>query len=114
MNGPRSLVIVADDLGIGPATTHGILHLAALGKVTGTVLLVNSPHAEEAVRAWHQAGGQQFVELGWHACLTLDRPILPPGRVRSLVAKDGSFLSLARFVARLVVGRVRLEEVDRK
>jgi len=111
MNGPRSLVIVADDLGIGPATTHGILHLAGLGKVTGTVLLVNSPHAEEAVRAWHRAGGPQFVDLGWHACLTLDRPILPPGRVRSLVTEDGSFLSLGRFVARLAGGRVRLEEV---
>ena len=50
MDAPRSLVVVADDLGIGPATSHGILHLAALGKVTATVLLVNSPHAEAAVR----------------------------------------------------------------
>jgi len=111
MNGPRSLVIVADDLGIGPATTHGILHLATLGKVTGTVLLVNSPHADEAVRAWRRAGGPQLIDLGWHPCLTLDRPILSADRVRSLVSEDGSFLSLARFVTRLVVGRVRLEEV---
>src|SRR5437588_127944 len=44
----RCLVVVADDFGIGPATSRGILDLAAKGLVTGTVLLVNSPYAEEA------------------------------------------------------------------
>ena len=51
----RFLVVTADDFGIGPATTHGILELALQGRVTATVLLVNSPHAEAAVRAWRQA-----------------------------------------------------------
>ncbi|MBI1914965.1 MAG: ChbG/HpnK family deacetylase [Planctomycetes bacterium] len=111
MDVPRSLVVVADDLGIGPATSHGILHLAGLGKVTGTVLLVNSPYADHAVHAWRKAGGPALIDLGWHPCLTLDRPVLLPRRVPSLVAEDGCFLPLARFIARLMVGRVRLEEV---
>ena len=51
MHGPRSLIVVADDYGIGPATSRGILDLAAEGLVTGAVLLVNSPHAAEGVRA---------------------------------------------------------------
>ena len=72
----RFLVVTADDFGIGPATTHGILELALQGRVTATVLLVNSPHAEAAVRAWRQAGC--VPELGWHPCLTLDRPVRPP------------------------------------
>ena len=111
MDVPRSLVIVADDFGIGPSTSRGILHLARGGKLTAAVLLVNSPHAAEAVRDWRRAGGSECLELGWHACLTMDRPLLPPARVRSLVREDGSFLPLARFAGRLALGRVRFEEV---
>src|SRR5258708_4240444 len=111
MDAPRSLVVVADDFGIGPGTSRGILDLAGRGKVTATVLLVNSPHAEHAVGEWHRAGGPDCVELGWHACLTLDRPVLQPSRVPSLVGVDGSFLSLARFAGRLALGRVRRAEV---
>jgi predicted glycoside hydrolase/deacetylase ChbG (UPF0249 family) len=111
MDAPRSLVVVADDFGIGPATSRGILHLAGRGKLTATVLLVNSPHAAEAVRHWRRAGGSDFLELGWHACLTLDWPVLPPARIPSLVRADGSFLPLAHFAGRLALGRVRLHEV---
>src|SRR5262249_60479832 len=82
VDGKRYLIVAADDFGIGPATSQGILDLAVLGRVTATVLLVNSPYAEPAVRAWRQAG--QPVELGWHPCLTLDRPVLPPEIVPSL------------------------------
>jgi predicted glycoside hydrolase/deacetylase ChbG (UPF0249 family) len=111
MDASRSLVVVADDFGIGPGTSRGILDLAGRGKVTATVLLVNSPHAEDAVSQWHRAGGPACVDLGWHACLTLDKPVLPPWCVPSLVGKDGSFLSLAHFAARLALGRIRRAEV---
>ena len=46
----RPLLIIADDIGIGPNTTTGILQLAANGIVTGSALLVNTPHAADAVR----------------------------------------------------------------
>ena len=111
MDAPRSLVIVADDFGIGPATSRGILRLADQGKLSAAVLLVNSPHAEEAVRDWRRAGGPRCVELGWHACLTLDRPVLPPSRVPSLVRADGRFVSLPRLFARLAAGRVRWDDL---
>ena len=110
MDGSRYLVVTADDFGIGPATSQGILDLAARGLLTGTVLLVTSPHAEAAVRAWWQAGAS--LELGWHPCLTLDRPVLPPGRVPSLVGPDGRFRPLGGLVARLCRGRVRAAEVE--
>lgn len=109
MDGKRYLIVTADDFGIGPATSEGILELAGRGVVTGTVLLVNSPYAEQAVRAWRQAGGQ--LELGWHPCLTLDRPILPAAKVPSLVEADGRFFRLGRFLRRLNLGRVRSAEI---
>ena len=105
----RALVVVADDFGIGPATTAGILHLATKGVVTGSVMLVNSPHAEDAVAAWRRAG--RPMDLGWHPNLTLDRPILPPEQVPSLVDADGQFWPLPVFLRRWLLGRFEPRDV---
>lgn len=110
MEATRFLVIVADDFGIGMETSRGILELAARGLVTGTVLLVNSPHAEEAVRAWRQAGSP--VELGWHPCLTLDGPCAPPERVPHLLDAGGRFFPLAQFLARLYADQICPRQIE--
>jgi predicted glycoside hydrolase/deacetylase ChbG (UPF0249 family) len=107
---PRYLLVTADDFGVGPETSRGILDLAARRVVASTVLLVNSPHAAEAVGLWRRAGGR--LELGWHPCLTLDRPVLPPDRVPTLVDADGQFLPLGGFLKRLVRGRIDRAEVE--
>lgn len=105
----RYLVVVADDFGIGPGSSRAILELAAERLVTGTVLLVNSPHAETAVAAWQKAG--RPIEVGWHPCLTLDRPVLPARLVPSLVGPDGRFWPLGRFLVRSLTGRLCADEV---
>ena len=106
---PRSLVVVADDYGIGPATSEGILRLCRAGVVTGTVMLVNSPFAAEAVREWKKAG--VGADLGWHPCLTLDAPVLPAKQVPSLVDAEGKFASLGTIVRRALFGGLRFSEV---
>ena len=106
---PRQLVVVADDFGIGPEIDRAILELGAAGLVASTVLIVNSPFAEAAVAAWQRAG--RPVELGWHPALTIDRPILPPERVPSLVDASGRFRPLGRFLRRVAWGRLRSSEV---
>lgn len=98
----RLLYVVADDFGIGPETTRGILDLATTGRLSAAVLLVNSPTAPEAVAAWQRAG--RPIELGWHPNLTLDRPVLPPQEVPSLVDRTGNFLSLGSFIRRALFG----------
>jgi predicted glycoside hydrolase/deacetylase ChbG (UPF0249 family) len=109
VDGKRYLIVTADDFGIGPATSQGILDLAADGLVTAAVLLVNSPHAPQAVQAWKHAG--RIPELGWHPCLTLDKPVLPPHQVPSLVSPDGAFWPLGRFVSRLYRGAIHWGEI---
>lgn len=104
----RPLIVTADDFGIGPGVSRGILELAAQRRVTATVLLVNSPHARAAVQMWRRAG--QPAELGWHPCLTLDAPLLPARRVPSLVDGQGRFCSLPVFLRRLLLGQVRRSE----
>ncbi len=105
----RRLLVTADDFGIGPAVTRGILELADLGVVTSSVVLVNSPFAAAGIREWRATRSE--LELGWHPCLTLDAPVLPPGRVPSLVDGSGKFFPLGSFLKRLVLGRVSRDEV---
>jgi predicted glycoside hydrolase/deacetylase ChbG (UPF0249 family) len=110
MDATRYLVVIADDFGIGPETSRAILELAGRGVLTGTVLLVNSPYAPEAVRAWRAAGAP--IELGWHPCLTMDRPCAPPASVSSLLGPDGCMLPLGRFLRNLHLGRIKANEVE--
>jgi len=106
----RKLLITADDFGIGPETSRGILDLAARRVLTSTVLLVTSPYAAEAVGLWRRAGGRP--ELGWHPCLTLDRPILSPDRVPTLVDNEGQFHPLGTFLKRLLRGKLVRNEIE--
>jgi predicted glycoside hydrolase/deacetylase ChbG (UPF0249 family) len=108
----RILAIVADDYGIGPETSRAILELARAGVVTGTVLLVNAPTTEAAVKAWRAAA--PAADLGWHPCLTMDRPIAPPGEVPSLVGSDGCLWPLRHFLVRLLAGWIRPDHVYRE
>jgi predicted glycoside hydrolase/deacetylase ChbG (UPF0249 family) len=99
----RYLVVVADDYGIGPETSRAVLELAERGVLTGTVLMVNSPYADDAVRAWRRAG--QPLELGWHPCLTQDTPSAHPSQVPGLAGPDGSLPPLGTFLKRLACRR---------
>ena len=58
MDAQRYLVVTADDYGIGPATSQGILELALQERVTATVLLVNSPHAESSVAPGNESANR--------------------------------------------------------
>lgn len=106
----RRLIVTADDFGVGPATSRGILDLAELGVVTSTVLLVNSPFAEDAIHQWERSGKR--LELGWHPCLTMDAPVLPAERVPTLVDESGRFHPLGTFLKRLLRGQVNRAEID--
>lgn len=105
----RRLIVTADDFGVGPATSRGILDLAELGVVTSTVLLVNSPHAEDGVNQWNQRG--RTLEVGWHPCLTMDSPVLPAEQVPSLVDENGQFHPLGTFLKRLLRGKTNRAEL---
>lgn len=106
----RFLVVVADDFGMGPSTSAGILDVADRGAITASVLLVNSPHAESAVRAWRQRGCP--MELGWHPNLTLDAPVAPTHRVKTLVGPDGKLWPLASFLRRWSPGRLDAAHIE--
>lgn len=110
MDATRFLVVIADDYGIGAETSRGIRELAARHLITGTVLLVNSPYAEQAVDAWRQSTPQ--LEMGWHPCLTLDRPCAPASRVPSLLGGAGRLLPLRHFLVRLLLHQICPRQIE--
>ncbi|HMP02528.1 MAG TPA: ChbG/HpnK family deacetylase [Gemmatales bacterium] len=105
----RQLLIVADDYGVGLPTSRGILDLAHAGVLSAALVQVNSPHASAALALWRQQG--EPLELGWHPCLTLDRPVLAPQAVPSLVGSDGRFHRLRGLLWRWLGGRLRGSEI---
>lgn len=106
----RELLVVADDYGIGPATSRGILDLAGMGALSATVLMVNTQYAESDIARWHQAN--QPLAMGWHPNLTLDRPILSPNQVPSLVDAEGEFWKLGKFVKKAMLGALNPAELE--
>jgi predicted glycoside hydrolase/deacetylase ChbG (UPF0249 family) len=108
----RQLVVVADDYGIGPGVSRGILELLQRDAVSATVLLVNSPNAEDGLRAWRNAGSPG--EMGWHPNLTMDSPVATAGRVHTLLDRTGKFAPLGTLLFRMATGQLRYGDVVRE
>lgn len=102
------MIVTADDLGLSPGVTRGILEAHRLGALRSTSLLVTYPSGEEGATL---ARAEPELEVGLHLDLVGGRPASEPGRVRSLVDADGRFHGLASFVARVALGRVRASEI---
>ncbi len=103
------MTVIADDYGIGAETSRGIIELANLGILNGTVMIVNTVDAERAASAWKAE--KPPADLGWHPNLTLDRPLSPIQSVPSLVGSDGRFHPLGRFLKRMSLGAISRVEV---
>lgn len=87
---PR-LIVNADDYGLTPGVSRGILEAHHKGVVTSTSVMISSPGVAPAIQeALANAPG---LGLGLHFTLsgTGSRPILPAEQVRSLVQGDGTF-----------------------
>lgn len=100
----RRLIITADDLGLGPATSRGIVESATRDSVTASTLLINSPYAEHGLRLWRSAG--QPCELGLHFCLTGEEPLSHTHRVATLVDDRGRFHTPTGLLRRLLTGQI--------
>src|SRR5439155_1696288 len=99
-----TLVVTADDLGLSPGVTKGILESHRRGVVRSTSLIVTADSSAEAAAL---ARMEPDLEVGLHIDLVGGWPVSDPAAVRSLVDSDGRFLGLADLTKRLFSGRVR-------
>jgi chitin disaccharide deacetylase len=97
----------ADDFGLSPGVTSGILEAYAAGVVSSVSVLVNAPGWEDAVAALRAAGSG--LGVGLHVNLTAGEPV---SAARSLVdARTGRFPALGTLVARMLAGRIAPADV---
>ncbi|HXG04160.1 MAG TPA: ChbG/HpnK family deacetylase [Candidatus Binatia bacterium] len=88
----RRLIVNADDFGLTPAVSAGILDAHRHGIVTSTTVLVTADPDREQLRRARDAG----LGIGLHVNLTLGRPLTA---ARSLVDESGRFIRDARRAA---------------
>lgn len=86
---PPFLIVNADDFNLTEGVSRGILDAHRDGIVTSTTVVVNLPGLE---RSRDLAGEFPHLGLGLHLNLTFGPPVLPPGRVPSLVDGSGRFV----------------------
>src|SRR5437773_6430372 len=88
----RRLIVNADDFGLTPLVSAGILTAHRHGIVSSTTTLVTVAIDDDSVSALRDSG----LGVGLHVNLTLGRPL---SRGRSLVDAKGRFVREARHAA---------------
>lgn len=108
---PRRVIVNADDFGFDRDISHGIVEAHRRGVVTSTSLMVNMPGTEEAVDLARQ---NPRLGVGLHINLTYGKPLSPIETVPTLVAANGNFHPVGKFLLRLHLGRISLTELRRE
>lgn len=102
---PR-LIINADDFGLSPAVTAGILEAHAAGSVTSASMIVFGPGWDDGVR---QARATASLGVGLHFNLLLGVPLTAAKSLRD--PRSGRFWPLATLVLRALGGVIDHDEV---
>jgi predicted glycoside hydrolase/deacetylase ChbG (UPF0249 family) len=106
MTAPRTLIVNADDFGLTPGVSRGILDAHEHGIVTSTTVLVN----RAIDQAWLDRLAATRLGIGLHLNLTLGTPVTDPRRIPSLLDGEGRFVRDAReAAARAAVDHARIE-----
>ena len=108
----RQLVVNADDLGLTVGVNNGIFDAHDRGILTSASLFA---HAPATVDALHRVRVRPSLGVGVHLALVDGTPMLPPGRVPTLIEDDGRFhASWKPFIVACLRGRVAFDEVERE
>jgi chitin disaccharide deacetylase len=101
---PIRLVVNADDFGMSPPISRGIVAAHRDGIVTSTSILGNSSHLEAAAKLLAAAPG---LGVGVHLALVGGDPVSDAAAVPSLLAPGGSFWPRGQdFVVAWIRGRI--------
>src|SRR4051812_45165829 len=106
------LVVNADDFGMSPAISRGILRAHRDGIVTSTSLLGNCTDLDHARAALAEAPN---LGVGVHLALVGGGPVADPASVPTLVTKAGRFLGRgAEFIAAWTRRQIDAGDVERE
>lgn len=106
----KNLIINADDFGLTPEVTRGIIDAHLKGIVTSTSAMMNSPHIIQSLAAARQDAPE--LGVGVHLVLTWGQPLLPVDEVSTLVDGQGHFYKIQQLSEKannFDLGEVRAE-----
>ena len=108
----KRLVVNADDFGLTQSTNQGILEAHRRGIVTSATLLATGAAFDSAVAL---ALRSPKLGVGVHLNLTSGRPLCELSSISSLVNADDHFFGgPVELAQRILIGKVRLAEVERE
>lgn len=107
----RTIVVNADDFGLAPGVTAGVLDAHRCGIVRSASLMVTTPGFADAVEHARQ---HPTLDLGLHVALTMVRPVSSPETIPSIVTAAGTFPSPAEVVRRVLTRRIDVAELRRE
>jgi predicted glycoside hydrolase/deacetylase ChbG (UPF0249 family) len=108
MKAPR-LIINADDFGLSRGISAAVFAAHRHGVLTNASMMANQPASEYAIEILAQ---MPHLGVGVHLNLCEGRPILPPGRVPTLVRPSGEFLSRDDLFRKLWRFQVSCDEIE--
>lgn len=106
----RKVVLVADDFGISPLVTRGILETCQHGLVRCVSIMT---HGESCLRGYLR-DLPHTVDRGLHINLTYGHPRTDPKFIPSLVDSEGNFYSALIIYAKAICRMIDEEEVYRE
>src|SRR5580692_10909991 len=108
----KQLILNADDFGMTRGVNEGIIRGHREGILTSTTLMANGPEFDDAVA---RAKLNPELGIGCHLVLVGGPAVAPKEKISSLVDGNGNLPeSLGAFVARLSVGLIRLNAIERE
>ncbi|NQX88249.1 MAG: ChbG/HpnK family deacetylase [Halioglobus sp.] len=99
----ETLIVNADDFGLATSVNDAIIDTFNGGIVTSTTLITNAEATKDAIK---KAKEHPKLGVGLHFNITLGRPVSDTHKVRSLVDKNGVFLSRDFMALKLLLGLI--------
>ncbi len=108
----KKVIICADDFGISPGVSKGILKLAENKKISATSVMV-------CFDGWSQEAKslidfQNQIDIGLHFTLTGAIPISSPQEIPSLVNSQGELASLGDFIKKCFLKNIKSQDIKRE
>lgn len=104
------IIINADDFGLGAGVDEGILQLATRQKISSTSIVACGAHFEEGITALKKRAPD--LGTGVHLCLTYEKPVLPAGKISSLVDDSGHFFSRNALLQKFFFRQISVSEIE--
>lgn len=106
----RLLVVNADDFGLAPGVSRGILEANRIGVVTSTSVIVTMPTWNVTSRLLQHAHAS--LGVGLHFDILTGRPLVADSSL--VCAATGGFYSYPILLRRIVSGRISCRDVERE